>query len=94
MKKHITLNYILSCVLVVVAVVSAVRMFSVQILIDRSKVDTVALEREIELQQQRNDKLQAGLDAVFDDEYIMNVARKELGYVLPGERIFEDISGQ
>ncbi len=46
------------------------------------------LERQVAAVQEENNRLREEIAAPFDDAYIRRVARRELGYCLPGEVIY------
>ena len=55
--------------------------------------ETERLAKEVAAMQAENDRLEKEIAAPFNDEYIKRVARRELGYCLPGEIIyFSDFS--
>lgn len=55
--------------------------------------ETEWLAKEVAAMQAENDRLEKEIAAPFNDEYIKRVARRELGYCLPGEIIyFSDFS--
>ena len=47
-----------------------------------------ALKSEVEKEQLELEKLQREVDAEFNDEYIIKIAREELGYRMPDEIIY------
>ena len=47
-----------------------------------------ALEKQIAAVQEENDRLNEELSAPWNEEYIKRVARRDLGYCLPGEIIY------
>ncbi len=47
-----------------------------------------ALKAEVEKEQLELEKLQREVDAEFNDEYIIKIAREELGYRMPDEIIY------
>ena len=46
------------------------------------------LKSEVEKEQLELEKLQREVDAEFNDEYIIKIAREELGYRMPDEIIY------
>lgn len=46
------------------------------------------LAKEVAAAQAENDRLKEEIAAPFDEEYVKRVARRELGYCLPGEVIY------
>lgn len=51
------------------------------------------LQQQAEAQQAENDELRRVLDASDEAAYMERIAREKLGYVLPGEHIYVDMSG-
>ena len=51
------------------------------------------LQQQAEVQQAANDELRRVLDASDEAAYMERIAREKLGYVLPGEHIYVDMSG-
>ncbi len=47
-----------------------------------------ALAKQVELLRAENDRLAEEIAAPWNEEYIKRVARRELGYCLPGEVIY------
>lgn len=50
------------------------------------------LNVRLEDQVEQNDRLQKVIDGGDKDEYIEHVAREKLGYVMPGERVYYNIT--
>ena len=46
------------------------------------------LEKQVAALQEENDRLSEELSAPWNEEYIKRVARRDLGYCLPGEIIY------
>ncbi|MBQ5389999.1 MAG: septum formation initiator family protein [Clostridia bacterium] len=46
------------------------------------------LAKEVAAAREENDRLLEEIAAPFNDEYVKRVARRELGYCLPGEIIY------
>lgn len=46
------------------------------------------LAKEVAAAKEENDRLREEIAAPFNDEYVKRVARRELGYCLPGEVIY------
>lgn len=51
------------------------------------------LQQQTETQQAANEELRRVLDASDETAYMERIAREKLGYVLPGEHIYVDMSG-
>lgn len=72
-------------VMVVVCLVTILRL---QIQFNQLNEDRKTLEQQVKAYSADIEELQAELDAPFDDEYIIRVAREKLGYHLPDEIIY------
>lgn len=68
---------------------------SQQISISQKRAELKELEQELKEQQVINDELRYDLDAenTDSDEYAEKVARRELDYIKPGERVFYNVGG-
>ena len=53
--------------------------------IEKERDEKVA---RLEMLKEENERLREELSAPWDDEYIKRIARRELGYCLPGEIIY------
>ncbi len=65
-----------------------------QIQIKEKNEELKQLEMEIYSQSLVNQQLEESVNAELTDEEIAEIARNKLGYSLPGERIFIDITGK
>ncbi len=52
------------------------------------------LQEQIESQKLENSMIQDILDSDDDTDYIAEIAREKLGYIIPGQRVFVDISSK
>ncbi len=100
-KKEIKLNtktfgYILLCVVVLVfAVYSVVTLVDTYSQIADKKAELEAINDEIVIQEIKNDEmsdLYNSSDKEFS-QYVEQIARDELDYIRPGERVFVNVSG-
>lgn len=68
---------------------------SQQISINEKKEELQELEEALQEQQVINDELRYDLetDEADSDEYAEKIARRELDYVKPGERVFYNVGG-
>ena len=68
---------------------------SQQISISQKRAELEELEQQLKEQQVVNDELRYDLDAenTDSDEYAEKVARRELDYIKPGERVFYNVGG-
>ena len=79
--------------LVCVCVYLGVYLISVQmeIIAKRQQLDNV--NQQVSAQQAENEELQRTLDTDDEAAYMERLARTKLGYALPNERVFIDMSG-
>lgn len=63
--------------------------------IGAKRAELASLESELDAQRLVNDGLRYDLEneAADSDEYAERIARRELGYVYPGERVFYNVGG-
>ena len=60
--------------------------------IDDAQAQKAALDTQLSSQMQENNGLKAALEKADDEEYLQELARKQLNMVAPGERVFYDVS--
>jgi cell division protein DivIC len=53
-----------------------------------------AIQKEVDAQQIYNDQLAELADSELTESEIADIAREKLGYAMPGERVFIDITGK
>lgn len=88
-------SLLLKVALLVFAVFLIVMLFAQGTAIGAKQAELAALEAELENQRLVNDGLRYELEneAAGSDEYAERIARRELGYVYPGERVFYNVGG-
>jgi cell division protein FtsB len=74
------------------AVYAVVTLLSLQIRINGKKAENEALAAQAERQTQINASLQESLASEVDDQYVAGLAREKFGLVVPGEKVFVDVS--
>lgn len=72
---------------------AAVQLVDMQVNLMDRKQEAVVLAERLEVQRIANKELERQLAAKVDDEYIERVARDQLDYVYPEERVYINISG-
>ncbi len=72
----------------IAVVFCVVRIVSYQIEYSNLKAQQADIQEKIEYYTERVDELENKLEAPFDDEYIIKVAKEKLNYCLPEEIIF------
>lgn len=56
------------------------------------KKESDQLQQQVDAATQKNEELQYAIDHSTDPEIIEDVARNDIGLVMPGEKIFYDVS--
>ena len=80
---------LLSKVLIVTLLAAAaLQLFHLQEQLDGAQASRDALEAQVEATRQRNDALKGDIAEGYTPEKIQEIARRELGWVLPGEYVF------
>ena len=92
--KTNTITWILRLLLLTFVGYGIFNVISLNVRIADKEVQKAALEAQINTQTLENQEIQENLDGVFTEEEIAEIARDKLGYSLPGERIFVDITGK
>jgi len=90
MKKK-RAGILLKLLVAMLAVYAAVQMVMLQIEINTQRAYQEQQAEQKEKLQQQNAALRSFIDSEMDDQAIERIARDELGYVLPGERVIVDI---
>lgn len=80
--------------LVCVALYLVAMLVSTQVEIVAKRQQLNDATQRVETQQAQNMELQRTLDTDNEEAYIERVAREKLGYALPDERVFIDMSGR
>lgn len=92
--KTNTITWILRLLLLTFVGYGIFNVISLNVRIADKEVQKAALEAQINTQTLENQEIQENLDGEFTEEEIAEIARDKLGYSLPGERIFVDITGK
>ncbi len=85
-------SFILSIGLLLVAGYFVISLINVQMDIKDRKEKAAELEAQYQQQLAENERLQAVVDGGDEDEYIERVAREKLGYVMPDEKVYYNIT--
>ena len=93
-RKKKKVNLLTKVLVTAFAVYAAFTMVSLQVKIDNMKETQDRLCRELELQQLLNAELYNATSGGIDRDYIAKLAREDLGYIFPGELVFQDISSK
>lgn len=83
-------SFFLKIAIVLLMVFSIVMILNLQQEFNELEKKHVQLQEKVDAYKERIDRLQYELDRPFDNEYIIEIARKKLNYHLPDEIIFEN----
>ncbi len=75
-------------ILTVVVIFSLVLIGSFSMRYNEMQKQTEALSKQVLAAEQENERLKKELAAPFDEAYVRRVARRALGYCMPGEVIY------
>ena len=93
-RKKKKVNLLTKVLVTAFAVYAAFTMVSLQVKIEDMKDAQSQLRRELELQQLLNAELYHATSGGIDRDYVAKLAREDLGYIFPGELVFQDISSK
>lgn len=93
-RKKKKVNLLTKVLVTAFAVYAAFTMVSLQLRIDAMEKTKSKLERELELQQLLNAELYHATSGGIDSAYVAKLAREDLGYIFPGELVFQDVSSK
>lgn len=91
-RQHRKRSFIVSFCIVALCAWFAISLFSIIGDISKTKDEIDAVEAAKTAQEQENKELRKQLDNGDINEYAESYARDNLGYVMPGERIYYDVS--
>ena len=80
--------------LILLTAIVVIQLISLQNSISQKQQQLVSLETNTSELSAENEQMQQQLDEGVTDEYIEEVAREQLGYVSPFERVFVDVAGE
>lgn len=86
-------SIILELAVVAVAVYFVASYVQVQVQINQAGQKCDEISAVYNAQQLENKELQRLLDSGSEEEYIERIAREQLGYVKPDEKVFYDVAG-
>ncbi|MDD6275723.1 MAG: septum formation initiator family protein [Clostridia bacterium] len=93
-KKSHRISYILTFVIAVFCIYLAVSMISLAKDIKATKEEITAVNTANAQLAAENDSLRDSMDSGNIDKYVERIARDEMGYVKPGERVYYDVSSE
>lgn len=91
-KKRPKRSFFLILGLILVIGSFTITIFSKWIQIREKKQILNQKKEAYEMQVAKNDRLQSIVDSDDKSDYIEQVAREKLGFVLPGEKVFYDVT--
>ncbi|MEA4814761.1 MAG: cell division protein FtsL [Oscillospiraceae bacterium] len=91
-KKTKKAGFLTKIVLVVLLVYAGVSLYTIQNQIRSAKDEQEKLAAQVDTLRRENDSLASDIADSGDPEKLRDVARSELGMVMPGERVFYDVS--
>jgi len=91
-RKHKNHSFIVSFCIVALCAYFAISLFSISKEISEKKDEIAAVQTEIAEQNKKNAELRKVVDSGDINEYAESIARDKYGYVMPGERVYYDIS--
>lgn len=91
-KKQRGFSLILLVIIVAFAVYFAISLVSSAKEIQSKQAEIDELQVQCNEQLAENEELQEVIDSGDKDEYIQQVAREKYGYIMPGDRVYQDIA--
>lgn len=91
-KTHKNRSFIVSFCIVALCAYFAISLFSISKEISNKKAEIAAVQTATTEQNKKNNELRKVVDGGNIDEYAESLARDKYGYVMPGERVYYDIS--
>ncbi len=91
-KKQRSFSFILLVIAVAVVIYFAVSLVSSAQEIQSKQAEVTQLQSQRDEQLAENEELQAVIDSGDKDEYIRQIARDKYGYIMPGDRVYQDIA--
>lgn len=79
-------------ILTIVVLYTAGVLISLQVQIKDTQGQVDLLTKQVQSQTETNNQLKKDTQTKLDDKLVTDIARNKMGYILPGERIFEDDS--
>ena len=91
-KKKQSRSFILTLGLVLLVGYCVITIIGLQLSIRERKGVLEQMQSAYEQQLEQNDRLQAIVDSEDKSDYIEQIAREKLGFVMPGEKVFYDVT--
>ena len=91
-KKKQSRSFILTLGLVLLVGYFVITIIGLQLSIRERKGVLEQMQSAYEQQLEQNDRLQAIVDSEDKSDYMEQIAREKLGFVMPGEKVFYDVT--
>ena len=91
-KKKQSRSFILTLGLVLLVGYFVITIIGLQLSIKERKGVLEQMQSAYEQQLEQNDRLQAIVNSEDKSDYIEQIAREKLGFVMPGEKVFYDVT--
>ena len=91
-KKQRSFSFILLVIVVAFVVYFAVSLVSSAKEIQSKQAEVNELQAQCNQQLAENEELQEAINSGDKDDYIQQVAREKYGYIMPGDRVYQDIA--
>lgn len=92
--RKITFQLVFRVLILVFIVYAAMNLISLRGKIRDRREEYASLQQQILEQKLENKRMEETIGEELSDEEIASIARERLGYSLPGERVFIDITGK
>ena len=91
-KKKQSRSFILTLGLILLVGYFVITIIGLQLSIRERKGVLEQMQSAYEQQLEQNERLQAIVDSDDKSDYIEQIAREKLGFVMPGEKVFYDVT--
>ena len=91
-KRVQSKSFILTLALVLLVGYFVITIIGLQFQIRDAETEKDQLTDALQMQLAENNKLQSIVESEDKSDYIEQVAREKLGYVMPGEKVFYDVT--
>ena len=91
-KRFQSKSFILTLALVLLVGYFVITIIGLQFQIRDANAEKNQKTEALHMQQAENERLQSIVESEDKSDYIEQVAREKLGYVMPGEKVFYDVT--
>lgn len=91
-KKRRKVSIIAAVCVITLCAYFAISLISLGKNISETKSQIAVVQQEVKAQNAKNKELRDQIENGDIDGYAENIARNKLGYVMPGERVYYDVS--